>query len=543
MYEGTEPYAFISYSHTDKEWVQQIASLLEENRLRFWYDNGLHAGDDWNMVIANRLEGAAICLLLLSPASSQSVYVKNELNFAISHNVPIFTLLLASFSLPLDLEMMLGRLQMTEASGNYREELLAALPPELSTGNEEEVSGTTEQVSRWQGESESPYIVERILMDRQGTLSYLGRHKRLKYPCLVQVDPVREGEEDALWEQAELACSIRHPLFPQIYDMEIREGRMWSYQEYRGEQFLDQYLRQFRLSEEMILAWADDVLGAVETLRQKKLGLREFSRGSMVVLENNRIGMFRLNNPYYGVVRLRPDTQSMYFRKETQSIALLLAQLCSGKVSTLPVGLLKTEYLSQPFQDKINLVIQKCMGTEYTSFSQIREQLNAKGISASDKTFLRGCAEQLAQFAQRMKHEQQQLFTYVENSGMDNASRMPVRPEEPAPVRRPDAAGYRQEAADSIVLQICATGEIRKFCQSSVTIGRSMDCDLVLNRATVSRHHARIEKTDGEYRFYDLSPTNGSYISGVKVRTAPGESIIISKGDCIRAGTEELRVL
>ncbi len=534
MYTGSEPYAFISYAHADREWIERIARLLEENGIRFWFDNGIHSGDDWNMVIASRLEEASACLLLLSPDSARSIYVKNELNFAISHSIPIYTLLLASFALPLDLEMMLGRLQMTEAKGNYQKELLAALPPELSM---HELNDTNEQASRQQ-EGHPLYEIMQAVMDRQGTISYKGYHRKLKYPCLIQVDPVKEGDTEMLYEQAALACSVRHPLFPGIYDVEIRNNRIWTYQEYRGEQFLDQYLRQNQLSEETILSWANEVLDAMEVLSQKDLGLREFSRGSMVVLENGHIGMFRLHNPYYGIVKLSPDTQSAYFRKEAQAMALLLAQLCLGKIPAMPVGLLKSDRLSQQFLDRVNVVIQKCMGeVRYFSLSQLRGNLNAKNISPADRIFLSQCADKLEQY-ERMKYSRRQIFTQV-----DSKPEMTGNQEETCFADNMDEAGP-SEKTDPIMVQICSTGEVRTFFKSSVMIGRSADCDLILNKKTVSRHHAKIEKSDsGEYRLYDLSPTNGSYICGVKVRTAPGEGVVVSKKDIIRAGTEELRIL
>ena len=115
VYEGNEPYLFISYSHKDQQAMLSVKQILEESGIRYWYDNGLHSGDDWNMVIAKHLKNSAVCLLLLSPNSAVSEYVKNELNFAMNHRIPIHTLLLKQFDLPLDIEMMTGRIQMVEA--------------------------------------------------------------------------------------------------------------------------------------------------------------------------------------------------------------------------------------------------------------------------------------------------------------------------------------------------------------------------------------------------------------------------------------------
>lgn len=131
VYEGNEPYLFISYSHKDHQTMITVKNTLKEHNVRYWYDNGLHSGDDWNMVIAKHLKGATACLLLLSPNSATSEYVKNELNFAMNHRIPIHTLLIKQFVLPLDIEMMIGRIQMVGTEGMYQQKLIKALPPEV----------------------------------------------------------------------------------------------------------------------------------------------------------------------------------------------------------------------------------------------------------------------------------------------------------------------------------------------------------------------------------------------------------------------------
>jgi pSer/pThr/pTyr-binding forkhead associated (FHA) protein len=45
----------------------------------------------------------------------------------------------------------------------------------------------------------------------------------------------------------------------------------------------------------------------------------------------------------------------------------------------------------------------------------------------------------------------------------------------------------------------------------SVSFGRSLDNDVVIDTETASRNHARIELTRGRYLFHDSS-TNGTYI-------------------------------
>ena len=64
------------------------------------------------------------------------------------------------------------------------------------------------------------------------------------------------------------------------------------------------------------------------------------------------------------------------------------------------------------------------------------------------------------------------------------------------------------------------TDLIDKFSsKNTITIGRSNDCDVVLNSASISRQHCQIERlSDGTYLIRDLNSMNGTYVNGRKLR-------------------------
>jgi len=64
-------------------------------------------------------------------------------------------------------------------------------------------------------------------------------------------------------------------------------------------------------------------------------------------------------------------------------------------------------------------------------------------------------------------------------------------------------------------------GERWVLDQDYTTIGRSDDCDIVLDQRQVSRHHAQIERVDGGYVLRDLASKNGTYVNGRKVEDHP----------------------
>ena len=69
--------------------------------------------------------------------------------------------------------------------------------------------------------------------------------------------------------------------------------------------------------------------------------------------------------------------------------------------------------------------------------------------------------------------------------------------------------------------------------QGHVLIGRSKLCDICIDRANVSRHHALISYSGDKATLIDLASTNGTYVDGYRVKyheLAPGETIAV--GDC-----------
>lgn len=133
MTNNTRPYVFVSYSHKDEREMKQLKLLFDTDGICYWYDKGLHSGDDWNSVIAKYLEGAAACVVLLSPNSAESEYVKNELSFAISRNIPLHILMLEDFEIPPDIDIMTCRIQRIKKEAGYERRLIDALSEDIGT--------------------------------------------------------------------------------------------------------------------------------------------------------------------------------------------------------------------------------------------------------------------------------------------------------------------------------------------------------------------------------------------------------------------------
>ncbi len=72
----------------------------------------------------------------------------------------------------------------------------------------------------------------------------------------------------------------------------------------------------------------------------------------------------------------------------------------------------------------------------------------------------------------------------------------------------------------------------QSFAGTEVLIGRSVECDLTLEDATVSSRHARLFFHLNQWWFEDLKSTNGSYLDGIRVE----EPIVVKDNDEIYCG-------
>jgi FhaA, N-terminal domain/FHA domain len=102
-------------------------------------------------------------------------------------------------------------------------------------------------------------------------------------------------------------------------------------------------------------------------------------------------------------------------------------------------------------------------------------------------------------------------------------------PAEPAAAERP-----RRSARAALVVD----GKRYAVSSAGATVGRSRDCDVVLDDANVSRRHAEIRQgSDGGWTIADLGSTNGVRINGRDISGAHA----LESGDHVVVGTVDAR--
>jgi hypothetical protein len=91
-----------------------------------------------------------------------------------------------------------------------------------------------------------------------------------------------------------------------------------------------------------------------------------------------------------------------------------------------------------------------------------------------------------------------------------------------------ETARARQETAFLLV-----EGKRMALGEAGVTVGRSRQCDVVIDDPNVSRRHAELRPRGGSWVLTDLGSTNGSRVNG---RTVSGPTVV-KPGDEIELGT------
>lgn len=98
---------FISYSHEDKTFVDRLAARLVEARVYIWYDRiGIKVGESLLETIAGTIAEADFLAIVLSKASVQSAWCRQELNAGLirqlaERRVIVLPLLIEECDIPL----------------------------------------------------------------------------------------------------------------------------------------------------------------------------------------------------------------------------------------------------------------------------------------------------------------------------------------------------------------------------------------------------------------------------------------------------------
>ena len=116
VYEGKEPYVFVSYSHKDTDYVLPLIESLKKIGCRVWFDAGLAVGVEWMNTIAEHLEECSAFLFVMTDDSAESPYCLDEVAFARTNDKPSCVISVSpDMKVPDGLGLMISRFSSVRA--------------------------------------------------------------------------------------------------------------------------------------------------------------------------------------------------------------------------------------------------------------------------------------------------------------------------------------------------------------------------------------------------------------------------------------------
>src|SRR5215207_1508317 len=110
---------FISYSRKDMNFVRKLAGDLEKAGYDVWWDlTDLRGGDDWVRVIPAAIESSQHFIIVLSPNSIESEWVRKEYTQALSLRKKVIPLMFEACKVPFALNTIN---YVNFASGEYKD--------------------------------------------------------------------------------------------------------------------------------------------------------------------------------------------------------------------------------------------------------------------------------------------------------------------------------------------------------------------------------------------------------------------------------------
>jgi tetratricopeptide (TPR) repeat protein len=151
---------FISYSHSDNEFVDRLEADLRQEGYGTWMDRrGLDGGHKWRRELQNALDRSPVVLVVLSPEAAASEYVQSEYGYAFDEGKLVIPL----YYRPCKVPMELRGIQWIDFQHSYEqglEALVHALGGEVSTTSPAASSApSTASQAKSQAAVEAPWNV------------------------------------------------------------------------------------------------------------------------------------------------------------------------------------------------------------------------------------------------------------------------------------------------------------------------------------------------------------------------------------------------
>ena len=127
IYEGKDPYIYVSYHPDDRGRVISILEQLDRRGVRFWIEDGITPGMETDEIIAEHIEGCDFFIAFLSESYLGFLDKVDELNYSRDVNKDYLLVYLDEIVLPQGLDMRFMRAQNIQAYSYNGEEVFLQL--------------------------------------------------------------------------------------------------------------------------------------------------------------------------------------------------------------------------------------------------------------------------------------------------------------------------------------------------------------------------------------------------------------------------------
>jgi serine/threonine-protein kinase len=98
-------HVFISYAREDQPYTRKLADSLRQRGFEVWVDDRIDFGDDWWEVIVQTIRASAAFVVIMTPNSEKSGWVKKEILLALEERKRAFPLLLRGQRFPIYIDI------------------------------------------------------------------------------------------------------------------------------------------------------------------------------------------------------------------------------------------------------------------------------------------------------------------------------------------------------------------------------------------------------------------------------------------------------
>lgn len=366
--------------------------------------------------------------------------------------------------------------------------------------------------------------------------------------------------------ESEILSVLDHRNIARLYEANFSVPRPYIVMQFVDGDTLDFYLRikfHFEISEIIYIAreiltavkyihekgiiWADPKPSNILVTREGRIVLVDFGISRMMVSDSTQDGEITGTPAYMSPEQL--EGKKIDQRSDIYSIGVVLYQMVTTRLPfdnfTFQQRLESlTNRITPPSQfveipEGVEQTILKCLNRNPADrFQRIEDVLNALSndcgsVDISELTKKLGQFREEALFRERYSTDQLPAHSSQPNLEAEPNAIVNVRDDSTTqdPNKEFALAGITSQYG---LIMSTETGTIKTFSldNDSIYIGRSRDCDIVLNDPAVSRYHFGLRRSDQGYVLEDMNTINGVFVNGVRVTS----SHLLKSHDEIRAG-------